>query len=634
LTATVSAASGSPTGAVQFTLDGTVVGTGMVGNGVATYTVSASQLQALGAISGLQTVVASYGGDGSFAPSSGTTSVRIGPTQTTLSIAPTTNPTTFGEPASFDITWTEADATPVQSVSVQVSVDGVPFGSPIALTPRLAATWGTIVTTSTLPAGTHTVTASFTGDSTFAASNASATQTVNVATATLVFSGSLQVVADGTAKTVVVTTTPPDLTGVTVTYNGSSTPPTDPGTYTVVATMNNPNYQGSAQTTLVILPQTVSVTVLEHVTVIDALGVLPSAMIAVNETVHVTDNVGVLPSAMISVNETVHVADAVGVTAQRDRRPPVLTLPGTLTAEATGAAGAVVTFNVSALDAVDGSVPVICSPASGSTFAIGSTVVECSAADFAGNTRNGRFRVVVRDGTPPVLTLPGDIVVEAAARTGATVSFAVSASDIVDGTVAVTCHPPSGAMFHLGATTVDCHARDAHGNRADGTFTVTVRDTTPPIVRLPGAIVDEAKSSAGTVVRFTATAEDIADGRVPVTCVPAFGTTFPLGVTSVSCSATDASGNSASGSFTVTVRDTTPPKLKATPNVTATRTSSDGARVTFALPLATDAVDPAPTVIAQPASGSLFPVGKTTVTVTATDAAGNTGSETFVVTVR
>ena len=80
-----------------------------------------------------------------------------------------------------------------------------------------------------------------------------------------------------------------------------------------------------------------------------------------------------------------------------DTTPPVLTLPGNLTATATSPAGAVVSFIASALDLVDGARPVACVPASGSTFAIGSTTVACAASDTRGNQSNGTFQVVVTE---------------------------------------------------------------------------------------------------------------------------------------------------------------------------------------------------------------------------------------------
>ncbi|MBI3402684.1 MAG: VCBS repeat-containing protein [Acidobacteria bacterium] len=158
--------------------------------------------------------------------------------------------------------------------------------------------------------------------------------------------------------------------------------------------------------------------------------------------------------------------------------PPVVTVPSNLTAEATSRSGAIVTFAASASDD-SGPVPVNCSPASGSTFALGVTTVTCSATNAGGQTI-ASFNVTVGDTTPPVLSLPVPLTVEATNAAGATVSYSGSASDLVSGAVAVACSPTSGSTFQLGTTTVNCSASDAAGNTAHGSFTVAVRDTTPP----------------------------------------------------------------------------------------------------------------------------------------------------------
>lgn len=79
--------------------------------------------------------------------------------------------------------------------------------------------------------------------------------------------------------------------------------------------------------------------------------------------------------------------------------------------------------------------------------------------------------------------------------------------------------------------------------------------------------------------------------------------------------------------------DTTAPSIGDVSDITVQTDSTSGAVVTFALPAVTDDFDPEPTVDASPASGSTFPLGSTTVTVTATDAAGNSSDKTFTVTV-
>ena len=133
------------------------------------------------------------------------------------------------------------------------------------------------------------------------------------------------------------------------------------------------------------------------------------------------------------------------------------------------------------------------------------------------------------------------------------VTYMASAVDSVDGAVQVTCTPASGATFAVGATTVMCSARDQRGNTATGTFTVTVQDTTPPVLTLLSPPVAVATSAAGAVVTYTASAADSVDGAVQVTCTPASGATFAVGATTVMCSARDQRGNTATSGFTVQV---------------------------------------------------------------------------------
>jgi len=78
-----------------------------------------------------------------------------------------------------------------------------------------------------------------------------------------------------------------------------------------------------------------------------------------------------------------------------DSTGPVLSLPSNITAQASGAGTAVVTWSASATDAVDGSVTLTCTPASGATFSLCTTSVGCSASDLAGNVSSGGFTVTV-----------------------------------------------------------------------------------------------------------------------------------------------------------------------------------------------------------------------------------------------
>ena len=162
---------------------------------------------------------------------------------------------------------------------------------------------------------------------------------------------------------------------------------------------------------------------------------------------------------------------------------------------------------------------------------------------------------------PPTLTLPANIVAEASSRFGAAVTYSASAVAI-DGTPAlVTCAPASGSTFPLGTTTVACTATDRAGSVSTGAFRITIVDTTPPVLTLPGNMTAEATAPAGATVTFSVSAVDLVAGTVPVNCLPASGATLPLGVTPVLCSASDSRGNTATAGFTVTIVDTTPPAI-------------------------------------------------------------------------
>lgn len=177
------------------------------------------------------------------------------------------------------------------------------------------------------------------------------------------------------------------------------------------------------------------------------------------------------------------------------------------------------------------------------------------------------------DTTAPAISgVPADATFDAASSAGAPVSYTEpTATDAVDGSVAVTCTPSSGSTFPLGSTTVACSATDTAGNSASASFTVTVADTTAPTLVLPAPVSETATSYSGATVTFSASAADLVDPIVTVTCAPSSGSVFPVGTTTVSCAAADTAGNTASGTFTVTVAmeattaPTVPPTMPTVP---------------------------------------------------------------------
>jgi len=122
----------------------------------------------------------------------------------------------------------------------------------------------------------------------------------------------------------------------------------------------------------------------------------------------------------------------------------------------------------------------------------------------------------------------------------------------------VNCDHTSGSTFPIGDTTVHCSATDADDTNspATGSFTVTVRDTDLALTGVPANFGVDATSPSGAVVNFTA--PTVVDEETPpvVNCDHTSGSTFPIGDTTVHCSATDAddTNSPATGSFTVTVR--------------------------------------------------------------------------------
>jgi len=271
-----------------------------------------------------------------------------------------------------------------------------------------------------------------------------------------------------------------------------------------------------------------------------------------------------------------------------DATPPTVTAPANVVAEATGPTGAVVTIpNGSYSDTVSGPANgvAVCAPATG-TFALGASTVKCSAADNAGNTGEASFTVTVQDTTKPTLNLPGSLSASTTDPNGASVSYVASASDAVSGTLSPSCSTPTGSVFPIGTTTVSCSASDQAGNIAEGSFAVTVTETTTPppgdtvapVLSLPADIVTTATSEAGAIVSYTATAVDAVSGPANVSCSPASGTLFAVGTWPVSCSATDTAGNTATGQFSVTVNALPPVETVADAAIAGNPTTLNNVR--------------------------------------------------------
>ncbi|MGB5335751.1 MAG: HYR domain-containing protein, partial [Woeseiaceae bacterium] len=318
-----------------------------------------------------------------------------------------------------------------------------------------------------------------------------------------------------------------------------------------------------------------------------------------------------------------------------DTTDPVITVPtATLNVEQQTIDGATVVYDtlVFATDNIDASPAIVCTPASGTLFPAGLTVVTCTVTDSSGNTDSKSFNVTVTDMIAPVISVPAQVSAEQQGPSGAIVSYSATAIDNIDPAPGVSCSPASGSTFAPGSTAVNCIATDADGNSSAASFVVNVADTTDPVITVPAATISAEQSSpAGAIVNYTVTATDVADPAPAIACSLPSGSVFPAGVTTVTCTATDAAGNSASGNFDVVVADTMPPTLTVPAGgIDADLVSTAGANVDFSGAVtATDSADPSPSIVCEPPSGSLFPAGATSVSCTATDSGGNSASASF-----
>lgn len=330
-----------------------------------------------------------------------------------------------------------------------------------------------------------------------------------------------------------------------------------------------------------------------------------------------------------------------------DTTPPLITVniaPAAPNASGWYTSNPAVTWNVTdAQSAVTTKVGCINNPAVANTTALGTTL-SCSAISAGGTAPTVTTPVIKVDTTLPVLSLPviPAAVVPATSALGAIANYSLPTAIDTDSGLSVSgvsCIPAKNTTFAIGTTPVNCSVSDNAGNIASASFSVTVTDSTAPVISMPirTAAIVSATSKFGAVVSFTnPTAIDAVAGTRPVSCLPASGSTFAIGTTTVACSATDLVGNKSTSSFAVTVADTTPPVLSGIPtSFTVAATNSAGANATYLLPTASDAISGLTVagVSCTKPSGSTFALGTNTVNCSATDTAGNIASGSFTVTV-
>ncbi|GMQ24093.1 hypothetical protein Aoki45_07750 [Algoriphagus sp. oki45] len=353
----------------------------------------------------------------------------------------------------------------------------------------------------------------------------------------------------------------------------------------------------------------------------------------------------VIYSAIEAAGNSASCSFTVTVTAEGDTEAPVINdCPTNITvSNDSGSCVAIVNWTPPTGTDNSGSVTLTSNFEPGSSFPVGTTVVTYTATDLSGNSATCSFEVNVVDTEAPAITCPADIITTVAfGETRAVVTFdlptatdncGVPVLQLIDGLA-------SGSLFPIGITTVSYQAADAAGNTQNCSFSVTVTaegDTEAPVINdCPTNItVSNDSGSCGAVVNWTPPTGTDNSGSVTLTSNFEPGSSFPVGTTLVTYTATDLSDNSATCSFEVNVVDSEAPVISCPENIaTSVAFGQTGAVVTFDLPTATDNCGvPVLQLTDGLASGSLFPIGTTTVTYQAADAAGNTQNCSFTVTV-
>jgi Chitobiase/beta-hexosaminidase C-terminal domain/HYR domain len=200
----------------------------------------------------------------------------------------------------------------------------------------------------------------------------------------------------------------------------------------------------------------------------------------------------------------------------------------------------------------DGSDPTVSSqhglsPLSGINInADGQTLLKFFAVDTAGNIGNVQTETYTIDKTAPVVTVPSsDLVVQATSSSGAVVTYSATARDNIGGDITPVCTPPSGSVFPIGSTIVNCAATDKAGNTGIASFNVVVKELPKPTAEHTSLSLVIKPNKAVAIGQDYSLSSRLSDGTTGRKLVGGQGISFtsePSGIISVPIIKTDASG--------------------------------------------------------------------------------------------
>lgn len=271
--------------------------------------------------------------------------------------------------------------------------------------------------------------------------------------------------------------------------------------------------------------------------------------------------------------------------------------------------------------------------ASGSSFPLGTTTVSYKATDAAGNTANCSFTVTVVDNEAPSITAPANVTVNADNGMCAATNVALGTPATSDNCGVAGTSNNAPTSYPVGTTTVTWIVNDVNGNANTATQTVTVIDNQVPSITAPADVTvnaDNGLCSASGVALGSATASDNCGVAGTSNNAPS---SYPVGTTTVTWTATDVNGNTNTATQNITVIDNQAPNTVCK---NYTLNLSNGAGTVLPSDVDNGSTDNCSiaSMSVSPNSFTCANAGDNTVTLTVTDVNGNSSSCNAVVTVQ
>ncbi len=336
-------------------------------------------------------------------------------------------------------------------------------------------------------------------------------------------------------------------------------------------------------------------------------------------------NTGVTTVTWSATDSSGNTATCTQTVTVNDTQPPTISCPADVTVAANAGCTATGVALASPITSDNCSVASVVSNAP-AVYPLGTNVVTWTVTDGSGNTATCTQRVIVRETTPPTISCPANVTVNANAgvcyATGVVLGTPTASDNC--GSVTVTSNAP--AQFNKGVTTVTWTATGPSGNTATCMQTVTVNDTQPPTISCPATVLVNANAGVCYATGVALGTPTVSDNCGSVTVTSNAPAQFNKGITYVTWTATDSSGNTATCSQLVAVRDLQPPTITCPADVTvAANAGCTATGVVLGSPTTSDNCSVASVVSNAPA---VYPPGTNLVTWTVTDGSGNTATGT------